>query len=174
MKRFVLIMISLQLFIVGCSNNKQLEPNSTPNTNLSSEQVQPPEQQDQALINNQNPDKNNPGEAERNDDEEIEKKLTEELKTYLYENFGGAGNPEFATSWYKYIDNVRINVYEDELEVTIYTSIYPDDEGKEYAEKFFPPIWGWANRATDPKNVTFVKVMGQNNRVLASQTNPLY
>jgi len=173
MNRYATIGIAFLIFLTACSSDtgskqtsiQTAEPTSIPQiiqqqSENSSKVPEPDKAQDE---DTQDEDKNR----------EEELQFTEDLKAYLYENFGGAGNPEFATSWYKYIDDIKVNVYEDELEVTVYTSIYPDDEGKEYAEKFFPPIWGWANNATDPKNVTFVKVLGQNNRILASQTNPI-
>lgn len=104
--------------------------------------------------------------------EDIE--MAEELKTYLFENFGGFGDPSLATSWYGYIDDIKVFVFDDGNEITIYTSIYPDEEGKEFATKYFPPVWGWANMNANPKNIRFVNVLGQNNSLLSGQKNPLY
>lgn len=104
----------------------------------------------------------------------VDSELTADLEAYLFENFGGAGDPSLATSWYGYIENVEVIMFYDKLEITVHTSIYPDAEGKEMASSFLPSIWGWANRADEPKNVTFVKVLGHQDRILATQKNPLY
>lgn len=183
MKRFFVIFM-LFFVLVGCSETDKNETDTeAQNVNNGSVTIDSPSEQEKQEKNSENASEISLDlqdlDSRSSDDDTVETneamsmELTEELKTYLFDNFGGAGNPEFATTWYKYIDDVEVSVFDDEIEVIIYTSIYPDDEGKELASKFFSPIWGWANNANDPKDVVFIKILGQDNRVLNSQTNPL-
>jgi|GEM_PF-1181155 len=47
----------------------------------------------------------------------LNKELTEALTSFMYENFGGSGDEQYAASWYKYID--RWEVYQADVDFYI-------------------------------------------------------
>ncbi|SMB97937.1 hypothetical protein SAMN00808754_2038 [Thermanaeromonas toyohensis ToBE] len=62
-----------------------------------------------------------------------DKESTEALKQYLYENFGGNGNPKYKTSWYDLISDVQVYSDGKQRWAVVKTPIYHDEEGKRLA-----------------------------------------
>jgi hypothetical protein len=53
------------------------------------------------------------------------------LATCMYENFGGCGNPKYATSWYPLIKSITAKKTSDgEYKVDVYTDIYNDSDAQ--------------------------------------------
>ncbi len=57
----------------------------------------------------------------------LDEKLTEALTTYMYESFGGSGNDQLATSWFKYIDRWEVYQNKDSYSGTLYLKERPFD-----------------------------------------------
>ncbi|MEW6572875.1 MAG: hypothetical protein AB1374_04510 [Bacillota bacterium] len=58
---------------------------------------------------------------------------TNAVKQYLYENYGGNGDPKLATSWYSNITGVEVRVGTKATVAEVKTTLYPDAEGKAVA-----------------------------------------
>ena len=90
-----------------------------------------------------------------------EEQAYEQLTTYLYENFGGAGNPEYATSWYNSIESIRLELEPDgQVNImvnTTYIAGKKDKLAENTAKSIAAAIVG--NSVVD---VTSVTVYGQN------------
>ena len=90
-----------------------------------------------------------------------EEQAYEQLTTYLYENFGGAGNPEYATSWYTSIKSIRLELEPDGQANVIVNTPYmagkKDKLAEDKAKSIAAAIVG--NSVVD---VTSVTVYGQN------------
>ena len=54
-----------------------------------------------------------------------EQEASQTLAQYLYENFGGGGNPKYATSWYSGIQQLRVELTNDgRFDVNVSTPYY--------------------------------------------------
>ncbi|GEO26225.1 hypothetical protein AAC03nite_20100 [Alicyclobacillus acidoterrestris] len=81
------------------------------------------------------------------------------LSSYMHDNYGAAG---FQTPWYSLIKSYRITSSENGKEVSVYTSIYPDADGKQAAMDVANAVV--FNNAVEVYDVT---VYGVNNTPLA-------
>lgn len=92
-----------------------------------------------------------------------EQEASKALATYLYENFGGAGNPEYATSWYGSIKQISIRfVSNDTADVTVstpYVAGKKDGLAENYAKTIATVI---ANSGKIEAKTIHVTVYGQN------------
>ncbi len=105
--------------------------------------------------------------AQNNAQEDEQKSILNEeqaydlLTTYLYENFGGAGNPDYATSWYTSIKSIRLELDSDgQADVSVSTDLMAGKKDKiaeDIAKSIATAIVG--NSDIDVKSVT---VHGQN------------
>lgn len=59
---------------------------------------------------------------------ELDDEKSKELSEMMEGSFGGAGNPEFATSWYKYIENLEIYSGNSGYYAVVTVSADPTDE----------------------------------------------
>lgn len=60
---------------------------------------------------------------------------------YMTDNFGGAGDPQYATSWWPLITDISVSGSTAEIK----TDIYPDDEGEEVAKPIVSAALGFIN-----------------------------
>lgn len=92
-----------------------------------------------------------------------EQEVSKALATYLYENFGGAGNPKYATSWYSSIERITVRfVSSDTVDVTVNTPYIAGKKDK-LAENQANIIAGViANSGKIDAKTIHVTVYGQN------------
>lgn len=92
---------------------------------------------------------------------------SQQLSSYVFENFGGNGDPNLATSWYGLIKKIEVRQQGDGVKYAIVsTNIYPDAEGKSFAL----PI---ANAVLfGPIDIAWVNVEGQNGALLIQKQKP--
>lgn len=88
--------------------------------------------------------------------------VTQALNDYLYRNFGGYGDPKFATSWYSNIVKVEVNHSSRHPTATLVTNIYPDEEGKKFAQTIAFAVSGF----NDPPMETII-IKNEQGRILA-------
>lgn len=82
----------------------------------------------------------------------------ERLRRYFYDNFGGSGDPKYATSWYDNIRRFELRVPKDgSYAVTIYTNIYKDSDADAPAASMARATYGFSRR------VSSVTVIGTRN-----------
>ncbi|HHW27521.1 MAG TPA: hypothetical protein GXX23_09375 [Firmicutes bacterium] len=86
------------------------------------------------------------------------------IATYLFENFGGGGDPRYATSWYDNIKSVNLKMNDDgSADVTVVTNIYPDSD----ADRIAPSI-ARAILLNGKVEVGLVTVKGQKDSTLGA------
>ncbi|MCL5046052.1 MAG: hypothetical protein M1598_04580, partial [Actinobacteria bacterium] len=97
---------------------------------------------------------------------ESSKTATLAVKKYMFENFGGAGNPAYKTSWYDLIKDILVTMGSRNVAV-VQTDIYPDNEGKQFAQTIAGAVL--FNNAVQLNSVT---VKGQNGSILVKKDKP--
>ncbi|MNW33995.1 hypothetical protein D3C74_109620 [compost metagenome] len=98
------------------------------------------------------------------------------IEEYIFENFGGSGDEKFSASWYRSIESVQLKPEGDQgYIITVNTTLFHDNEGKEYAEKIPPAFFGWANgnENVDNSPIWAVTVYDQNGKPLIREENPI-
>lgn len=85
----------------------------------------------------------------------------ETLKKYMFENYGGNGNPKFKTSWYDLITDINVEKVGDRKGAVIKTDIYPKEEGKKLAQTIAGAVYFNSLIKLD-----YVEVLGQNGSLL--------
>lgn len=129
------------------------------------EETQP---SDNAQVEHQN---RNP--SKESEDKELSA-IQKTIEDYLFENFGGSGDEKYETSWYDNVKNFKVFKHDDGgYSISVYTEIFPDDEGKEYAKKLPAPFFGWANTNNNKFPLESVEVYGQKNSALLYAPNPI-
>lgn len=91
-----------------------------------------------------------------------DKQETDDLQTYLDENF-------FMTSWYELIEEVTVS----QNKVTIKTSVFGDDEGKESVEGLVSSIWRFTNANDSAYDFSQITILDKEERAIISEQNPL-
>lgn len=103
---------------------------------------------------------------ENNNEAQIDLVATKTINQYMYNNYGGAGNVQYATTWYGLINNIEVNSKGDRSWADVYTEIYPDTEGEEIAQKI-----GNVILYSGKVNLNAVTVHGQQGSLLYTATN---
>lgn len=85
------------------------------------------------------------------------------LREYMFENFGGGGDPKYAAYWYDNIKGIALKPDGDAYDVTVVTDIYPDSD----ADRIAPSI-ARAVLYNGEVNVQFVTIKGQENSILGT------
>lgn len=100
------------------------------------------------------------------DDINVDPVATKALRTYLYQNFGGASDPKLKASWYDLITNVEVTG--DKVKTAqIATEIHPDKEGKQLAGRIAAAAL-WCSQV----NIKTVEVLDRGGGVLKRQSKP--
>ncbi len=86
-----------------------------------------------------------------------------DLEQYMLENFGGAGRPEFAATWYGNITGYRI--VNNQVEVS--TNLFHKDENKAMADNIRSAVISWARDAKRNTGITAVAVHASDGFVLS-------
>lgn len=108
------------------------------------------------------------------DESNIDKATTEGLTKYLYENYGGIGDPKYKTSWYDSIKKIEVRYDKsinarNERSFYVWTDYYPDSEGKQAAKELLPAFLGFFNDATNNYlRLGSATIYGQNEHPLYS------
>jgi len=93
--------------------------------------------------------------------EVLDQQASKEFTQYMYENFGGCGDPKYQASWYP--DIAKSEVYGDSepfARVTLKTQGLPEDK----VTSIGTAAYGWAN--SDGKGITYIEVVGPDGAVL--------
>ncbi|MBW2672577.1 MAG: hypothetical protein JRD89_04060 [Deltaproteobacteria bacterium] len=90
-----------------------------------------------------------------------EQEAAKALATYLYENFGGAGDPKYATSWYSSIKSIRVELESDGQANVLVNTDYIAGKKDKLAEKIASTI-ATAIAGSSVVDVKSVTVFGQN------------
>ncbi len=77
-----------------------------------------------------------------------QQQYAQDLSSYLYRNFGGAGNPQFVTSWYRFIKSVTVEGEAGSLIVTAETDLWNDADALEPARSIQGALLGWRSDVT--------------------------
>lgn len=80
---------------------------------------------------------------------------SQQLSAYLYQGFGGAGNPQFQTSWYRYIKSVTVDGEPGSFVVQVNTDLWNDSDATQPANAIKGAVLGW------DKGVSSVSVYGR-------------
>lgn len=118
----ILICIGLLLLLTGCeqTNNSVVKDKDITVDAAPAEVVAP-------VISNPEPSVEPETEPTEPQYPILDEELTESLTTYMYESFGGSGDEQFATSWYKYIDYWEIYQNEDSYSGILHLKERPFD-----------------------------------------------
>lgn len=113
MKKILLFLLMSSLLITSCgnaSNSKVQQPlGSEYNSAMSSESLLDASEDSLSSENSE------------------QAKLSEDISQMMLDNFGGAGNPEYATSWYSYIDTITAYKDGEEYKVNVMLTEPPAD-----------------------------------------------
>jgi len=93
-----------------------------------------------------------------------DRNTTKALKQYVYENYGGNGNPEYKISWYNLIKDIKV-VGDN---ATVETDIYPDQEGKNVANNIANAVLF----CNEELNINSVMVLDLNGHYLFDKDKP--
>jgi len=123
----VICFVALILGIAGCSGAPSIDTGSDKVT------AKKPEQKQNQDTNQGQVTKTQETKPQQEQTTDYDKALTEELKKYMFENYGGNGNPEYETSWYSLIKEIKAYSDGQDKWAVVKTDIYRDDEGKNAA-----------------------------------------
>lgn len=70
--------------------------------------------------------------------------VSQDIKQYMYENFGGAGNPQYTTSWYQFITSFQVSMHGNEYDVSVHTSIWKDSDAAGPAQSIYSAFKGFS------------------------------
>lgn len=112
MKKIVLsLLVAFLIFLAGCGSQKDYIIDTSVTSGNVTNDTSASQNVEEDTINNIEQTKNLPSptlapEPEKKEAEYpvLDEAITESLTKMMYGSFGGLGNEEFATSWYKYID----------------------------------------------------------------------
>jgi len=85
--------------------------------------------------------------SENNELVSTETSLQSTLEEFMFESFGGSGDEKYAASWYHLIESIHVRQEGDDgYVIVVDTTLFRDDEGKEFAKEIPPAFFGWANK----------------------------
>jgi hypothetical protein len=103
-----------------------------------------------------------------------DKKVLEDLKKYMFENFGGNGKKESMVSWYEPITDFNLIKHEQNVyDVVINTSLYPKDSNKEIAKSMARAIFGFSNKNDNMVKILGVTINDKDGSMLEYVSNPI-
>jgi len=88
-----------------------------------------------------------------------DQRASAELRDYLTLNFGQRG---FETSWFGSLQRVVVS----DGVVRVYTNLYPDAEGKQFAAPVRAAALGWSNGQTAAREIRWITIHGQGGAVI--------
>lgn len=161
MRRFnlcrILLVLAIPVLLSGCGSDEPAK--------LYDQISQAQEQKREAVV--QKPKEEAESKVKQEAKVKAEKEAKENINSYL-EQFRLVD-----VSWIKPVKDVDIKLNEGQNIAIISTTLYPDDEGKEFAEDILSKaVWGWANSTySNGLYIDYGKVLDKNEDVLFSKKN---